>query len=104
MTADFLADRRVVELLVVRAIDGLTPEAVGELSRLARQYDDYDDDTIDRVAAAISISGLVPEPLPESLSRRLAAEADRWATEPIPSASPRCRRRTSKSLCRYTHG
>jgi len=37
MTADGLADRRIAELLVVRAIDGLTPGLVGELSRLTRQ-------------------------------------------------------------------
>jgi len=104
MTADFLADRRIAELLVVRATDGLTPELVGELSRRTRQYDNCGDDAIDRMAAPDSISGLVPQPLPESLRRRVAAGVDRWASGAILPASPTCRRRATKAPCGYMLG
>jgi len=83
MTADFLADRRIAELPVVRATDGLTPELVGELSRRTRKYDNCGDDAIDRMAAPDSISGLVPQPLP---------------------ASPTCRGRATKAPCGYMPG
>lgn len=79
MNPAFLRDERLVDLLVERTIDGLDTGSEKELSRLAARYPDYDDDAIDRVAAAVSISSVQPDGLPEGLKIRLEAEAERWA-------------------------
>jgi hypothetical protein len=48
------------------------------LNRLSRQYPDFEDDAIDRVAAAVSMSNLATEQVPERLRERLESDADRW--------------------------
>ncbi len=78
MTPGFLADERVVDLLVERAIDGLSRESSKELTRLSCRHRDYDDDAIDRVAAAVAISDLESRPVPEDLRKRLETVADHW--------------------------
>ena len=52
MSAAFLDNDRIAELLTDRTIEGLDPEAHNELKRLAGQYPDYDEEALDRVAAA----------------------------------------------------
>lgn len=78
MTPQFLQDDRVVQLLVDRAVDGLNDEAETELGRLSRKYEDYDDDAIERVAAAVMMSDLVPERVPDGLRARLETDAEQW--------------------------
>ncbi len=78
MTPQFLQNERIAQLLVDRAVDGLDTESERELKRLTRQYPDYEDDAIDRVAAAVSISNLTTEKVPEGLRERLESDARRW--------------------------
>jgi hypothetical protein len=78
MTPQFLQNERIAQLLVDRAIDGLDTESERDLKRLSRQYPDYEDDAIDRVAAAVSISHLTSEEVPEGLRERLESDARRW--------------------------
>ncbi len=78
MNAAFLQNERLVDLLVERTIDGLDAESETELSRLAARFPDYDDEAIDRVAAAVSICNVRPAGLPEGLRASLEAEAERW--------------------------
>jgi hypothetical protein len=51
------------------------------LKRLSTQYSDYEDDAIDRVAAAVSISNLTTEEVPEGLRERLDFDAQRWVKD-----------------------
>jgi hypothetical protein len=78
MSARFLHDERLSDLLVQRAIEGLGPEASSELAERARQHQDYDDDAIDRIAAALSMSGLELEPMPVQVRDRLEERAESW--------------------------
>jgi len=87
MTPQFLQNERIAELLVERAIDGLDTESETELSRLSRQYPDYDDDAIDRVASAIAVSNLDTEVVPDRLRERLETDAERWLREHRPQAA-----------------
>jgi hypothetical protein len=79
MSPAFLEDERIVDLLVEGAIDGWSPVSSEELVRLSREHGDFDADVIDRIAAAVAISGLRPEPVPPRLQRRLAEAADCWS-------------------------
>jgi hypothetical protein len=81
MTPQFLRNERIAQLLVDRAIDGLDTESERELKRLSTQYSDYEDDAIDRVAAAVSISNLTTEEVPEGLRERLEFDAQRWVKD-----------------------
>jgi hypothetical protein len=81
MSAHFLEDERLSDLLVQRAVEGLDSAAGAELAERAQRYRDYDDDAVDRIAAALSISGLEVEPMPTHLRDRLEAEANNWSTE-----------------------
>lgn len=81
MSAHFLEDERLSDLLVQRAVEGLDSAASAELAERAQRYRDYDDDAVDRIAAALSISGLEVEPMPTHLRDRLEAEANDWSTE-----------------------
>ena len=87
MTPQFLQNERIAELLVERAIDGLDTESETELSSLSRQYPDYDDDAIDRVASAIALSNLDTEVVPDRLRERLETDAERWLREHPPRAA-----------------
>ncbi|UCC15131.1 MAG: anti-sigma factor [Gammaproteobacteria bacterium] len=81
MSAHFLEDERLSDLLVQRAVEGLDSAASAELAERAQRYRDYDDDAVDRIAAALSISGLEVEPMPTHLRDRLEAKANDWSTE-----------------------
>jgi hypothetical protein len=75
MSAAFLDDDRIAELLTDRTIEGLDPEAQNELKRLAGQYPDYDEEALDRVAAALSLTTLRVEAMPPRLRERIEADA-----------------------------
>ncbi len=75
MAAAFLDDERIAELLADRAVEGLDADEQDELDRLAGQYPDYDEEALDRVAAALALNGLRVEPMPASLRERIEAEA-----------------------------
>ena len=77
MSANFLKDERLSDLMVRRAVGALDPVGRAELDERARRYSDYDDDAVDRIAAALSIKGLEMEPMPEPVRERLATSADR---------------------------
>ena len=75
MSAAFLDNDRIAELLTDRTIEGLDPEAQNELKRLAGQYPDYDEEALDRVAAALSLTTLRVEAMPPRLRERIEADA-----------------------------
>ena len=88
MSAQFLNDERLSDLLVQRAIEGLGPETRAELMERARQYPDYDDDAIDRIAAALSIADLELEPVPVHVRDRLEEGAENWCREQAGQQAP----------------
>jgi hypothetical protein len=93
VTGAFLQDERLVDLMVRRTVEGLDAEASEELARRAARWSDYDDGEIDRVAAAVTLSGIAIRPLPTSLRQRLDASADDWIAQQAdavtaPSSSP----------------
>jgi len=83
VSAAFLRDERIADLLTQRATEGLTASERLELERLLERHERADGDTIDRVAASLLLaSTLEPEPLPAPLRARLNAAAEAFvATE-----------------------
>jgi len=75
MAAAFLDNERIAELLADRAVEGLDADAQDELDRLAGQYPDYDEEALDRVAAALALNALRVEPMPAALRERIEAQA-----------------------------
>jgi hypothetical protein len=73
------------ELLIVRALEGVTPEDAAALIRLRAA----DDDSFDRAAAALALATIPAEPLPAGLADAILADAPRGAAPRAGSGSPR---------------
>ena len=71
MSGSFQTDGRIAELLAERAVEGLDQESQGVLAQLLSQEGLEDDDGFDRVAAALALNQLRPEPLPEPVRERI---------------------------------
>ena len=76
MAARIPDDERLVDLLAVRAIEGLSATEQEELNDFTTRYPDTDFESLERVAAALAISGLRIEPMPVSLRARIEADAE----------------------------
>lgn len=81
MTGAFMQDERLVDLMIRRSIEGLDEPGTAELCTRAGRYPDFDDDAIDRIAAALTLSVIELLPLPGSLRSRLDANAEAWLAE-----------------------
>lgn len=68
MSAGFLSDERLVNLLVERELD---PEAHEEPQRRSFDHRNYDDGALDTVAGAVALRGLTIEPRPSRLRERI---------------------------------
>ena len=89
LTRDATQAQRVEELLVQRAIEGLSPEQAAELQGLGAE----DDQSFDLAVAALDIATTRPEPLPAQLLERILASADASApSTDAPIQAPRRRR------------
>jgi hypothetical protein len=78
MSATFLRDERLVDLLVKQTTEGLAPGEKAELERLMTSHRDADPELIERVAAAVALAGnLADEPMPADLRRHVEAEGRR---------------------------
>jgi len=68
--------RRAEELLILRAVEGLTEAEDRELSRLLIEVPELDDGGFDTAAAACHLALLGPEePMPAALRRKLERDA-----------------------------
>lgn len=88
MSAAFPDDERLQELLAIQAVEGLDEEEREELTQFTTRYPDVDPDELERVAAALALSGLQLEPMPRELRARVEADAASWfgAQDPRPTA------------------
>ncbi len=94
MSAPFLADDRLVELLIQQATSGLSADETAELESLLAGYPGADREDIERTIAALTLAGRHDgEPLPAALRARLIAteESMRGASATLAFA-PRARR------------
>jgi hypothetical protein len=78
VSGSFQTDGRIAELLAERAVEGLDQESQGVLAQLLSQEGLEDDDGFDRVAAALALNQLRPEPLPEPVRERIEQDAGIW--------------------------
>lgn len=70
---------RLTELLADRATQGLTAEELAELKLLQEQQGEWEDESFDIAAAALSLTRIkFDEPLPVHLRSRLVADADKF--------------------------
>jgi len=76
MAARVPDDERLVDLLAVRAIEGLSAAEQEELNDFTARYPEADLDSLERVAASLAISGLRIEPIPAALRARIEADAE----------------------------
>jgi hypothetical protein len=95
MSATFLQDERLVDLLVKQTTEGLAPAEKAELERLMTSHRDADPELIERVAAAVALAGNIDdEPMPADLRRRVETEGRRIvAGTGLPVTDIRTRRR-----------
>jgi hypothetical protein len=95
MSATFLQDERLVDLLVKQTTEGLAPAEKAELERLMTSHRDADPELIERVAAAVALAGNIDdEPMPADLRRRVETEGRRIvAGAGLPVTDIRTRRR-----------
>lgn len=99
MTASFLRNKRLAELLAQRAVDGLTGSETSELDRLLAKYPGADEYVLDNTASALLLaSTLRPEPLPASLSARLEQHAACFANEAIVEPTPAVQRARERRM------
>ena len=74
MSAPFLNDERLVDLLVQQATAGLSADETAELEALLARYPGTDREDLERVVAALTLAGRFDdEPLPENVRTRLLA-------------------------------
>ena len=78
MSAALPAGERLEELLALRAIEGLDEAEQEELTQFTTSHPGFDPDEIDRVAAALALSGLRIEPMPAEVRARVEADAAAW--------------------------
>jgi hypothetical protein len=78
VTAAFLDNDRVADLLVTRAIEGLDDGEEQELERLAEELGNFDPEAVDRVAAALALNQLEPAEMPMALRQRVERDARIW--------------------------
>lgn len=97
MSATFLRDERLVDLLVKQTTEGLAPAEKAELQRLMTSHRDADPELIERVAAAVALAGNIDdEPMPVELRRRVEAEGRKLvAGSGSPVTDIRTRRRAA---------
>lgn len=90
-------EERIEELLVQRALQGLTPDEAAELRALGAE----DDDSFDLAAAAVDLATLPAEPMPAALAAELLARAERQLAPAQPTKERRpapVRRQASRWL------
>ncbi|HEY7379305.1 MAG TPA: anti-sigma factor [Steroidobacteraceae bacterium] len=76
MSDAILRNERLLDLLVKQATDGVTSAEQLELDRLLARHDGADPQFIERIAAALSLAGDLPdEALPAGLRARIEAQA-----------------------------
>lgn len=78
MAAQLPYDERLLELLSLRAIEGLDDAEQEEVQRLGSAYPEFDAEELDRAAAALVLAGLRPEPMPATLRARVEADAEAY--------------------------
>ena len=76
------ARRRLDELLLIRATEGLSPADAAELDRLLAQHPGVDANAYETAAAIVSLASLAElPPLPRSLRSALEQRADDFISE-----------------------
>jgi Anti-sigma-K factor rskA len=75
-----LEKEKMLDLLITQATTGLTGDEARELERLEKQFPETaGDESFELAAAAFSMASVdAGEPLPESLQKRIAADADKY--------------------------
>ncbi|MEM8882554.1 MAG: anti-sigma factor [Planctomycetota bacterium] len=83
-------DERLLDLMALRATEGLDFEADSELSRLAEADPETDVESFDYVAAAIHLALIEPEieSMPDEVRRSLEQLPIKTALEPVRNAAP----------------
>lgn len=81
MSAVLPDDERLHELLAARAVEGLAEQEQQELDQLKTHYPQLDADALERVAAALALTGLEREPMPAALRARVEADASAWLAQ-----------------------
>ncbi len=76
------SQERMVELLVQRALSGLTEDEEAELTALQAEQTGRDDPSMDVAAAAIDVAYTRVEPLPHALLEKLDAKASEVFAQP----------------------
>ena len=88
MSAVLPDDERLQELLALRAVEGLDAPELQELQQLSARYPHADTEALDRVAAALALVSLKPEPMPAALRARVEADASAWLAQQRPASDP----------------
>jgi hypothetical protein len=81
-------DERLEELLALRAVEGLDEHEHLELRQLSARYPQADTEALDRIAAALALVGLKPEPMPAALRSRVEADASAWLAQQRQAPDP----------------
>lgn len=96
-----MQNQRLVELLVQRAVDGLSSSERAELKALLEEENYVDAGRFEYTAAALLLAGdmehSVPEEMPDSLRDRLYAQAETFEASMSPVSAPPPRQRSSSS-------
>jgi hypothetical protein len=106
MSAHFLTDERLLDLLIQEATTGLNAPESAELKALLARHPDANPAVIESTVAALALAApLDPEPLPAHLRARLiASEAAMRGTAATTSLAARAPRATPGSTSRRTPG
>ena len=75
MSASFLNDDRIAELLTLEATQGLDAAERAELDRMLAAYPAADRDVLERTAASLTLAATKIEPLPDDLRAKLESAA-----------------------------
>jgi len=86
MSAVLPDDERLQELLALHAVEGLDEQGQQELHQLKARYPHADTDALDRVAAALTLVSLKPEPMPAALRARVEVDASAWLGQQRPAS------------------
>lgn len=94
-----MQNQRLVELLVQRAVDGLSSSERAELKALLEEENYVDAGRFEYTAAALLLAGdvehTVPDEMPDSLRDRLYAQAEMFESSMAPAPAPRQRSSSS---------
>jgi hypothetical protein len=79
---EYLRHDRLAELLTLKSVEGISRAERQELDRLSGQFADFDEEVLDRAAAALVLAGTPIDPMPPHLRDSLARAADEHFDRP----------------------